>query len=89
VLIAPRGRSERATLILTAEQVSELVERMLRTSGRRVDLSTLVNAMLPDGSRLHVVIPRITRHHMAVNVRLLIALWSPARYWEVQGHQSR
>jgi Flp pilus assembly CpaF family ATPase len=32
------------------------------------DLSTpFVDAMLPDGSRLHVVIPQITREHMAVN----------------------
>jgi pilus assembly protein CpaF len=73
VFIARRGRSELTTLILTAEQVSELVERMLRTSGRRVDLSTpFVDAMLPDGSRLHVVIPQITRQHMAVNIRKFV-----------------
>ena len=28
--------------------------------------------MLPDGSRLHVVIPQITRAHMAVNIRKFI-----------------
>src|SRR6266496_2413537 len=73
VFIARRGRSELTTLILTAGQVAELVERMLRTSGRRVDLSTpFVDAMLPDGSRLHVVIPQITREHMAVNIRKFI-----------------
>jgi pilus assembly protein CpaF len=33
-----------------------------------VDLSTpFVDAMLPDGSRLHVVIPDITRQHWALN----------------------
>jgi pilus assembly protein CpaF len=70
VFIARRGRSELTTLILTAEQVAELVERMLRTSGRRIDLSTpFVDAMLPDGSRLHVVIPNITRRDWAVNIR--------------------
>ncbi|HEV7203826.1 MAG TPA: ATPase, T2SS/T4P/T4SS family, partial [Jatrophihabitans sp.] len=70
VFIARRGRSELTTLILTAEQVAELVERMLRPTGRRIDLSTpFVDAMLPDGSRLHVVIPNITRRHMAVNIR--------------------
>jgi pilus assembly protein CpaF len=70
VFIARRGRSELTTLILTAEQVAELVERMLRPAGRRIDLSTpFVDAMLPDGSRLHVVIPNITRRHMAVNIR--------------------
>ncbi len=28
-----------------------------------------VDAMLPDGSRLHVVIPDITRQHWSVNIR--------------------
>ena len=46
---------------------------MLKTSGRRVDLSTpFVDAMLPDGSRLHVVIPDITRVHWSVNVRKFV-----------------
>ncbi len=70
VFIARHGRSELTTVILTTDQVAELVERMLRTTGRRIDLSTpFVDAMLPDGSRLHVVIPNITRRHMAVNIR--------------------
>lgn len=70
VFIARRGRSELTTVILTDTEVHELVERMLRSSGRRIDLSTpFVDAMLPDGSRLHVVIPNITRRHMAVNIR--------------------
>jgi pilus assembly protein CpaF len=70
VFAARRGRSELTTVILTAEQVADLVERMLRPTGRRIDLSTpFVDAMLPDGSRLHVVIPTITRRHMAVNIR--------------------
>jgi pilus assembly protein CpaF len=70
VFVARRGRSELTTVILTAEQVAELVERMLGPAGRRIDLShPFVDAMLPDGSRLHVVIPNITRRHMAVNIR--------------------
>ena len=70
VFIARRGRTELTTTILAPSQVYELVERMLRTSGRRIDLSEpFVDAALPDGSRLHVVIPEITRRHMAVNVR--------------------
>ncbi|WP_375482357.1 CpaF family protein [uncultured Jatrophihabitans sp.] len=70
VFVARNGRSELTTTILTADQVAELVERMLRPTGRRIDLSTpFVDAMLPDGSRLHVVIPSITRRHMAVNIR--------------------
>jgi pilus assembly protein CpaF len=70
VFIARRGRSELTSVILTADQVADLVERMLRSTGRRIDLSTpFVDSMLPDGSRLHVVIPQITRKHMAVNIR--------------------
>src|SRR4051794_7934442 len=46
---------------------------MLRTSGRRIDMSTpFVDAMLPDGWRLHVVIPDVTRPHMAVNIRKFV-----------------
>ena len=46
---------------------------MLRASGRRVDLSSpFVDATLADGSRLHVVIPDITRRHWAVNIRKFV-----------------
>jgi pilus assembly protein CpaF len=70
VFIARAGRSEPVDLALTAGQVRDLVERMLQASGRRVDLSSpFVDASLPDGSRLHVVIPDVTRAHWAVNIR--------------------
>lgn len=70
VFIARGGVSERVPLTLTDAQVRDLVERMLHATGRRVDLSQpFVDASLPDGSRLHVVIPDITRRHWAVNVR--------------------
>lgn len=73
VFIARRGRSELTTVILTSDEVADLVERMLRLSGRRLDLSApFVDAQLPDGSRLHVVIPSITRLHMAVNIRKFV-----------------
>ncbi len=73
VFIARRGVHELTTTILTADEVRDLVERMLKSSGRRVDLSTpFVDAMLPDGSRLHVVIPDITRLHWSVNIRKFV-----------------
>src|SRR4051812_46159533 len=73
VFIARRGRSELTTIILTDAEVRDLVEKMLKTSGRRVDLSNpFVDAMLPDGSRLHVVIPDITRLHWSVNIRKFV-----------------
>ena len=40
VFIARRGRSELTNTILDAVQVRDLVERMLKASGRRVDLSS-------------------------------------------------
>jgi pilus assembly protein CpaF len=70
VFCARRGRTELTTAVLSEIQVHDLVERMLRTSGRRVDVSQpFVDALLPDGSRLHVVIPDVTRRHWAVNIR--------------------
>jgi len=46
---------------------------MLRSSGRRVDLSSpFVDATLLDGSRLHVVIPDITKDHWHVNIRKFV-----------------
>jgi pilus assembly protein CpaF len=73
VFVARRGVPELTTTILTADAVRDLVEKMLKSSGRRVDLSTpFVDAVLPDGSRLHVVIPDITRRHWAVNVRKFV-----------------
>jgi pilus assembly protein CpaF len=73
VFIARGGRSELTTAVLTDTQVRSLVERMLQWSGRRIDLSTpFVDAMLPDGSRLHVAIPDITRDHWAVNIRRFV-----------------
>lgn len=73
VFIARYGRSELTTTILGEGEARDLVERMLRTSGRRVDLSTpFVDAQLSDGSRLHVVIPDVTHRHMAVNIRKFV-----------------
>src|SRR5215207_5337624 len=70
VFVARDGVSELTTLVLSDREVRELVERMLQHSGRRVDLSSpFVDASLPDGSRLHVAIPDVTRGHWAVNIR--------------------
>ncbi|WP_026532388.1 CpaF family protein [Arthrobacter sp. H41] len=74
IYVARAGESELAALTLTEQQVRDLVERMLKSSGRRLDLSSpFVDASLPDGSRLHVVIPDVTRRHWAVNIRKFIA----------------
>lgn len=74
IYAARAGRSERVPLRLTDEAVRDLVERMLHATGRRVDLSQpFVDASLPDGSRLHVVIPDVTRAHYAVNIRKFLS----------------
>jgi len=70
VFIARNGRHELTNLVLTPELVQELTERMLKSSGRRIDISRpFVDAMLPEGHRLHVVLEGISRGFTAVNIR--------------------
>ena len=73
VFIARHGRHELTPVILTRPQVAELVERMLTSSGRRVDISQpFVDALLPGGHRLHVVLEGISRGFSAVNIRKFV-----------------
>lgn len=73
VFVARQGRHELTPVILDRAQVAELVERMLKSSGRRVDLSQpFVDALLPGGHRLHVVLEGITRGYTAVNIRKFV-----------------
>jgi pilus assembly protein CpaF len=70
IFVAREGKSHLTNLVLTSEAVRDLIERTLLWSGRRLDISQpFVDARLPDGSRLHVVIPEITAEHWAVNIR--------------------
>ena len=73
VFVARAGRHELTSTILSRAQVDELVERMLKSSGRRIDLSQpFVDAMLPEGHRLHVVLQGISRGFSAVNIRKFV-----------------
>jgi pilus assembly protein CpaF len=73
VFIARRGRHELTNLMLSSAQVHELIERMLKSSGRRIDISQpFVDAMLPEGHRLHVVLEGISRGFSAVNIRKFV-----------------
>ena len=73
IFVAKNGKSELTSVILSDPEVRGLIERMLASSGRRVDLSNpFVDATLPDGSRLHVAIPDITRKHWSINIRKFI-----------------
>ncbi|MFJ6534406.1 CpaF family protein [Microbacterium sp. NPDC091662] len=70
VHVARHGTAERTTLRLDEVAVRDLVERMLQSTGRRVDISQpFVDASLPDGSRLHVAIADVVRGSWAVNIR--------------------
>ncbi len=70
VFVARGGVTELTGIRLPDHGTRDLVERMLASTGRRVDVSSpFVDASLPDGSRLHVVIPDVTKRHWAVNIR--------------------
>ncbi|MFD5226881.1 CpaF family protein [Microbacterium sp. NPDC058342] len=70
IFVARGGTTERVDLHLTDAIVRDLVERMLQSTGRRVDVSQpFVDASLPDGSRLHVAIADVVRGSWAVNIR--------------------
>ncbi|MBC7297777.1 MAG: CpaF family protein [Demequina sp.] len=74
VYVARGGESELTSTILASQQVRDLVEQMLKLSGRRLDLSSpFVDASLPGGERLHAVIPDVTREHWSVNIRKYVA----------------
>ncbi|PQZ88598.1 pilus assembly protein CpaF [Arthrobacter sp. MYb227] len=74
IFVARGGTSELTNLRIPEPEIHALVERMLKSSGRRLDLSQpFVDCQLNDGSRLHVVIPDITQKHWAINIRKFIA----------------
>lgn len=70
IFVARSGKSELTNLVLTAQQIQSIMDRILLWSGRRIDLAQpFVDARLPDGSRLHITIPEITAEHWAINIR--------------------
>jgi pilus assembly protein CpaF len=74
VFVARDGRPELTSIVMSDAQVRELVERMLSSSGRRLDVSRpFVDATLPGGHRLHVVLQGISRDFAAVNIRKYVA----------------
>ena len=56
------------------EQLLRVIDRMLRTSGRRVDqASPMVDARLPDGSRLNVILPPLAVDGPSVTIRKFLS----------------
>ena len=70
VFVARAGLSSALDIRIDQELLQTLVEKMLRNTGRRLDRSSpFVDASLEDGSRLHVVIPDVTRNNWSINIR--------------------
>jgi pilus assembly protein CpaF len=56
------------------EQLMRVIDRMVRTSGRRVDQSSpMVDTRLPDGSRLNVILPPLAVDGPSVTIRKFTA----------------
>lgn len=86
VHVARGGVAERTGLRLADAMVRDLVERMLQTTGRRVDISQpFVDASLPDGSRLHVAIADVVRGSWAVNIRKFLPRYRTLEALTAQG----
>jgi pilus assembly protein CpaF len=65
-----RGRLEAVALPLDAAGIVRLVERVVAPLGLRLDRSSpMVDARLPDGSRLHAVIPPLAIDGPCVTIR--------------------
>jgi pilus assembly protein CpaF len=64
-------RTELADAVFAADdEVLALVRRIAAPLGRRIDESSpAVDARLPDGSRLHAIMPPLTSGHVAVTIR--------------------
>ncbi len=70
IFVAKNGNSELTNNVLNENEIIVLLEQLLRNSGRRLDVThPFVDATLPDGSRLHAVIPNITQKWPAINIR--------------------
>jgi pilus assembly protein CpaF len=70
VWIERSGRLERTPLELDRPAIDLLVERVVAPLGLRADRTTpIVDARLPDGSRVHVVLPPLAVDGPAVTIR--------------------
>ena len=70
VWIERRGALVRTGVELSAAALDRLIERIVGPLGRRVDrASPLVDARLPDGSRVHVVIPPLAVDGPCLTIR--------------------
>lgn len=71
IFIESNGRIRRSQRTFeSVDQMLKVIERMVRSSGRRVDQSSpMVDARLPDGSRLNVVLPPLAVDGPSITIR--------------------
>jgi pilus assembly protein CpaF len=70
VWFAKNGRHQRSALNFDSKELESVIERMIRTSGRRLDRSSpFIDAQLENGFRFHAVVPDITRRDVSINIR--------------------
>ena len=70
VWVEREGRLERAPLSVDPVTVGHLIERVVAPLGRRIDRSSpIVDARLPDGARVHAVIPPLAVDGPCLSIR--------------------
>jgi pilus assembly protein CpaF len=71
VFVERRGRLERAGVIFADEQhVMRIIQRVVAKVGRRIDeVSSMVDARLPDGSRVNAIIPPLALDGAKLSIR--------------------
>jgi pilus assembly protein CpaF len=78
VWVERRGQLTRADVAIDADEVGRILERVLAPLGRRLDRSSpLVDARLPDGSRVHAVIAPLAVDGPCVSIRRFAARTLP------------
>jgi pilus assembly protein CpaF len=78
VWIERAGRLERTTVALRPDEVERLIERIVAPLGLRADrASPLVDARLPDGSRVHAVVPPLAVDGPCLTIRRFGAVAVP------------
>src|SRR5438270_9797140 len=70
VWVERAGRLERTHVVLAAPTIEHLIEKIVAPLGLRVDrASPLVDARLPDGSRVNVVVPPLAVDGPCLTIR--------------------
>lgn len=74
VWVERAGRLERVDVDLDADEIVRIAERVVAPLGLRLDRSSpIVDARLPDGSRVHAVIPPLAVDGPCITIRRFVA----------------